>query len=439
MAGTVAEVELGRCVSSSEDYYQGLLSCVHCGLCLPACPTYRELGTEMDSPRGRISLMRAVAEGQIHLSSRVLRHIDLCLGCRACEPACPSGVPYGSLLEWTREQSAKRGNDDSKANNLKRVYRSLFGHTGFLNWLCQMVRIYQITGLEKVVRRSGVLHCFPEKIRGLESMLPTVPAWHERRPIPEMFGSAGQAGVVGLFAGCVGSTLFGRVNRFAARILAYHGFQTHTPAGQVCCGALQWHSGDREGARALAKRNVEAFAQSGSGEILVAAAGCGAVLKEYGELLDGVPAAVSFSSRVRDINEFLGGLHLRRPPVSLPLKVTYQDPCHLAHVQGVRGEPRRLLAAIPGIELVEMPDSDRCCGSAGTYTIREYEMSMRLLKSKMRAVASTGAQAIVTANPGCHIQLEGGTRKFGPQIPVYHVVELLARSYGLAGPATWKN
>ncbi|MBI3015282.1 MAG: (Fe-S)-binding protein [Candidatus Tectomicrobia bacterium] len=439
MAKAATEVEFRRGEDSRTDYYRGLLTCVHCGLCLPACPTYRELGTEMDSPRGRISLMRAAAEGRIDLSPRVLRHIDLCLGCRACEPACPSGVPYGSLLERTRVQLLERRGNLGGVRKSKWVFRALFAHTRLFDWLCQVIRFYQVTGIQKAVRRSGVSRYFPEKIRGLEEMLPAVPARRERRSMPEILGPAEQAGEVSLFAGCVGSTLFGRVNRLAARVLVHHGFQVQTPARQVCCGALQLHNGDREGARALASRNVEVFAEIGSREILVTAAGCGAVLKGYGDLLDHAPAAVSFSSRVKDISEFLGRRDLPRPSVRLPLRVTYQDPCHLAHVQGIRREPRLLLASIPGVELVEMPDSDRCCGSAGTYTITEFEMSMRLLKSKMGAVAATGAQAIVTANPGCHIQLEGGTRKFGPGIPVYHVVELLARAYGLSDLAPLQN
>jgi len=383
--------------------------------------------------------MRAAAEGRIELSPRVQRHIDLCLGCRACEPACPSGVPYGSLLEWTRVQLWERSGNLAGARKPKWVFRALFGHIRLLDWLCQVVRFYQVTGIQKAVRRSGVSQYFPEKIRGLEEMLPAVPSRLERRPMPEILGPAGQAGEVGLFAGCVGSTLFGRVNRLAARVLVHQGFRVQTPARQVCCGAVQLHNGDWKGARALASRNVEVFAEIGSGEILVSAAGCGAVLKGYGDLLDHAPAAVSFSRRVKDISEFLGRRGLPPATVPLPLRVTYQDPCHLAHVQGIRREPRQLLASIPGIVLVEMPDSDRCCGSAGTYTITQFDMSMRLLKSKMQAVAATGAQAIVTANPGCHIQLEGGTRRFGPPIPVYHVVELLARAYGLSDLAPLRN
>lgn len=438
MATEVSKGAFRKEMGSSGDYYRGLLSCVHCGFCLPACPTYRELGTEMDSPRGRISLMRAAAESGNGLSAGARRHISLCLGCRACEPACPSGVPYGSLLEWTRAHVARPANRPQGGGWRERMLRSVFGSPRLLDGICALARLYQVTGVRKAASRSGILRALPPRWRGLEEMLPAIPPRRERRPLPARIGAGGERGVE-LFAGCIGAALFGRVNRAAAAVLAHHGFRVEAPRRQVCCGALHLHNGDREGARALARRNLEIFTASDCTPIIATAAGCGAMLKEYAVLLDHDPKAVAFSRRVEDVSEFLGRREVLSPAVAVPLRVTYQDPCHLAHVQGVRREPRVLLDAIPGLELVEMPESDRCCGSAGTYTIAEYEMSMRLLKSKMDSVASTGAQAIVTANPGCHIQLEGGTRKFGPPIPVYHVVELLARAYGLGDPAAGRS
>ena len=392
--------------------------CVHCGICLPQCPTYRVLGEEMDSPRGRIYLMRAAAEGRVGLNETFQRHIDLCLGCRACETACPSGVRFGSLLEATRAQ-LRRDGPPPKQRLLDRFVFSVFPEPARLGAALAGFRLYKRSGLRALVRASGVLRRFP-RLAAMESLLDDVPA---AQPLPELVPARGQAvGRVGLLTGCVQRHLYPNVNRDTARLLALAGFDVVIPRAQGCCGALDLHAGRTEAHAARARALAAAF-PADLDFIVTNAAGCGAAMKEYGQH---VPDLESFAARVRDVSELLADAELPLGP--LDLTVTYHDACHLAHGQRVRHEPRRLLARIPGVRLVELGDSDLCCGSAGVYNLLEPEMARDLLDRKLARIAETGARVVAAANPGCLLQIAAGCRERGLDVTLVHPVELLARA-----------
>jgi glycolate oxidase iron-sulfur subunit len=392
--------------------------CVHCGICLPQCPTYRVLGEEMDSPRGRIYLMRAAAEGRVGLNETFQRHIDLCLGCRACETACPSGVRFGSLLEATRAQ-LRRDGPPPKQRLLDRFVFSVFPEPARLGAALAGFRLYKRSGLRALVRASGVLRRFP-RLAAMESLLDDVPP---AAPLPELVPARGQAvGRVGLLTGCVQRHLYPNVNRDTARLLALAGFDVVIPPAQGCCGALELHAGRAEAHAARAGALTASF-PADLDFIVTNAAGCGAAMKEYGQH---VPALESFAARVRDVSELLADVELPLGP--LDLTVTYHDACHLAHGQRVRHEPRRLLARIPGVRLVELGDSDLCCGSAGVYNLLEPEMARDLLDRKLARIAETGARVVAAANPGCLLQIAAGCRERGLDVTLVHPVELLARA-----------
>jgi len=392
--------------------------CVHCGICLPQCPTYRVLGEEMDSPRGRIYLMRAAAEGRVGLNETFQRHIDLCLGCRACETACPSGVRFGSLLEATRAQ-LRRDGPPPKQRLLDRFVFSVFPEPARLGAALAGFRLYKRSGLRALVRASGVLRRFP-RLAAMESLLDDVPP---AAPLPELVPARGQAvGRVGLLTGCVQRHLYPNVNRDTARLLSLAGFDVVIPRAQGCCGALDLHAGRTEAHAARARALAAAFPVD-LDFIVTNAAGCGAAMKEYGLH---VPDLESFAARVRDVSELLADVELPLGP--LDLTVTYHDACHLAHGQRVRHEPRRLLARIPGVRLVELGDSDLCCGSAGVYNLLEPEMARDLLDRKLARIAETGARVVAAANPGCLLQIAAGCRERGLDVTLVHPVELLARA-----------
>lgn len=410
---------------------EDLARCVHCGLCLNSCPTYVELGVEMDSPRGRIALMRGVQEGRLPLTEEVEQHLDQCLGCRACEAVCPSGVPYGRIIEDARAAmlpTRKR----RPANTIERfLLRQVIARKRVLGTAIAAARIHQKLRIGAVVARVPLL---PARIKGANHMLPTdVPAPYPPRGRTVVVRAKGpRRGRVAMLSGCVMSEMFGPTNKSTARVLAENGFEVVIPGEQVCCGALHLHNGDRGGAKVLAAKNVGAFLKADVDALVVNAAGCGSTLKEYGELLRGEPEgerAERLSSMTKDVNEFLAALPLRKPKASLDWKVTYQDSCHLAHAQRIKAAPREVLAAIPGLGLREMETPDRCCGSAGIYSLLQPELSGRLLESKMDDIATTGADVIVTANPGCMMQLDAGARGRGTGQRVMHTVDVLAAAY----------
>jgi glycolate oxidase iron-sulfur subunit len=412
--------------------WEGILDCVHCGICLPACPTYRVLGQEMDSPRGRIYLMRAATEGRIGLTENFLLHMDRCLGCRACETACPAGVPFGRLIEETRGQIARRAPRPAARRLLHRFLLGVFPSRARLGWMLTLARLYQRSGLRRLVRGTAVLRPWP-RLDALERLLPTLPAGAPARlPAETPPASGSSRGTVALLEGCVQALLFPGVNRATVTLLARAGYRVIVPPAQGCCGALHLHAGDRSEGRALARRNVDALA--GADFVVTNAAGCGAALREYGHLLGDDQRAAELAVRVRDVTELLAE-HLPGPRQPLDLTVTYHEPCHLAHGQRVREAPRTVLRAIPGLRLVELAEADLCCGSAGVYNLMEPEIAGQLLARKLDRIAATGAEVVATGNPGCLLQLRRGLEDRGLRIRAHHPVELLAWSVTGEGAA----
>ena len=404
----------------------GLRACVHCGICLPQCPTYRVLGEEMDSPRGRVYLMRAAAEDRIGLTPTMARHLDLCLGCRACETACPSGVPFGQLLEATRGQFERRGVVPPQRDSATlRFLLDVFPYPNRLGPMLHGLRLYQWSGMQALVRGFGLLAPFA-KLRAMEALLPPVPA--SAAPLPERVPARGARarGRVGVLLGCAQRFFYPDVNADTVRLLAAAGYEVVVPREQECCGALHLHAGRIDDFRAMARRLMPAFRDVDL--IVVNAAGCGSALKEYGHWLPD-DAARLFAERVRDVSEVLAAGEL--PPLRpLPVTVTYHDACHLAHGQRVRAEPRSLLRRIPELTLVDLPDSELCCGSAGIYNLLEPEMAGELGRRKAACIRETGARVVTAGNPGCLMQIRQHCRAAGLDVEVVHPVTLLARALG---------
>ncbi len=406
---------------------------MHCGLCLNACPTYRELGLESDSPRGRIYQMVQVAEGA-PITDSYRQHIALCLACRGCESACPSGVKYGRMVEDARaelESTVQRGPMVGRFRDF--VFRKLLQSRGWLSFLGALFYLYQISGVKALVRALGFMKLLG-RLGDLEALAPTADPPFFFSQIGKTFPAHGEKRHrVAFLAGCIANVSFARLNEATVRVLQRNGCEVVVPSGQGCCGALHLHSGMRDEARKLARQNIDAFLSSEYEAIITNAAGCGSTLKEYGELLEDDPEyaakARQFSARMRDVTEFLASIGLNREMRPVKSKVTYQDSCHLAHGQKVRSAPRELLAAIPGLEFREMRGADLCCGSAGIYNVVQNQMSMQILAQKMEAVNASGAEIIATANPGCLLQLQAGVRLHGHKQRVVHVVELLDQAY----------
>lgn len=414
-----------------------LRACVHCGMCLPTCPTYRLTGQEASSPRGRLWLMRAVADGRLDLGAPEFdEQMYQCLNCRACEAVCPSGVRYGPLVEASRaqlEQHRPRPLWQRAARKAGLAWP--FGDIRRLRAMVDLLRLYQKSGLATVARKSGALKAL--RMDQLEAMLPTL----KEEPLisgTERWGT-GNPEPAALFNGCVMSTVFSNVNRAAGRVLAHNGYAVSVPAAQQCCGALHVHSGMMPEARRLAKQNIRAFEAMGDGPIVVTAAGCGAALKEYDFLLrddpDYADRAKAFSERVVDVSELLAKKPLTPPTHHVDRSVTYQEPCHLAHAQRISEQPRSLLAQVPGLELIEMKESSLCCGSAGIYNLIRKDMANELGDRKIGHVLETGASEVITANPGCAMQLRTSLIRQQSGLPVKHIVEVLDEAYGGAAGA----
>jgi glycolate oxidase iron-sulfur subunit len=412
--------------------YADYSRCVHCGLCSNHCPTYRLWHQEADSPRGRIRQMQLVDEGKLELGDEFVTHIDRCLDCRACESACPSGVEYGKLVELARaqiEEQYERPFFSRFARDL--VYRRLLPYPQRIATAARFLRLYQRSGLAALTRGTGIL-----KILGLrdrERLLPKIDSDFFFSELGKTFPAQGtRRARVALFAGCVAQVTFSDLNRATIRVLQANGCEVVVPAEQICCGALAAHAGVRDVARNLARANFTAFLGKDFDAIITNAAGCGSTLKEYTHLFPEDDAAheqaARFTAKMRDVSEFLAELGLTAPLQALPLRVTYQDSCHLVHGQKIREAPRTLISAIPGIEFVEMQLADQCCGSAGVYNVTETKASLELLALKMDCVRETKAQVIVTANPGCILQLRAGAAIHGTGQEVLHVVELLDRA-----------
>ena len=411
--------------------------CVHCGLCLNACPTYRELGVEMDSPRGRIYQMSAIANGE-PITPEYIRHMDLCLACRGCETACPSGVPYGRMIEAARaalEPHRRR----SPASRLLRklIFDHVLPSPTALKIAGTGLYLYQASGLQQLVRKTGILK-FSPKLAGIEALSPTAELPFFYAKIGKTFAPRGERRYrVAFLAGCIANITFARLNEATVRVLQQNGCEVVIPGAQSCCGALHLHSGLPAEAERLARNNIDAILGDQFDAVLTNAAGCGSTLKEYDQLLAGDPKyrdkARQFRTLMKDVTEFLGSIDLNRDMGSVNAVVTYQDSCHLAHGQKIKEAPRKLLKLVPGLTYREMPKADLCCGSAGIYNVLENEMAMEILKDKMHSAALTQASVIATANPGCMLQLQAGARLYGNGQRVAHVVEILDEAYRLHG------
>jgi glycolate oxidase iron-sulfur subunit len=415
---------------------EGVNQCVHCGLCLAYCPTFSELGTEMDSPRGRIFLIKSLAEGRIGLTDSTVKHLSLCLDCRACETVCPAGVPYGRLIEAAKAEIERQ----RPGGVARRAFRWLnFGlilsRPRMLSLMASALRVYQVTGVQRLLRASGLLRLLPGTLSAWERLLPDIPSAEARAPLPARVpAQAPPRGRVALLTGCVQQAVFAAHNHATARVLARNGYEVLVPADQVCCGALHAHGGDHARSLGLARQTIEVFERSGAERVVVNTSGCGAHMKGYEHLLGDDPAwsarATAFARSVCDVSEILAEEPLRGPLSPVPLTVTYHDPCHVVHGQKVRAQPRELLAQVPGLRTVDLKEADWCCGSAGIYNLTQPEMASRLLDRKVRHVLATGADAVVTANPGCILQIAQGLRERGSPVKVMHIVEVLDRAYG---------
>ena len=412
--------------------YQRYQDCVHCGLCTSSCPTYVETGDENDSPRGRIYLMRAVADGRLGMSDQVRGHLDLCLDCRACETACPSGVRYGQIIEPFKvamQRTAPPGARSSRIQKL--ILEHLFPYAGRVKLALLPARLMQRTGLMNLFERSGLTRLLPPTLRRMQAMLPTL---GKRGPrLPRVSPPVGvKRARVAVFTGCVADAMFPETNAATVRVLQHNGCEVVVPRDQVCCGAIHYHSGIEGPALALARQNMKAFDVDKYDAVIVNAAGCGAMMKDYAHLLPEAErdAARKFVAKVRDVSEFLDELGLVAPTHALPMKVTYHDACHLCHAQQIRSEPRRLLAAIPGVELVPLEESELCCGAAGTYNLSQPEMSARLGRRKMANLDATGASVVATGNVGCILQIAKQVKESGSAMRVVHPIDLLDEAYG---------
>jgi glycolate oxidase iron-sulfur subunit len=412
--------------------YEDYSRCTHCGLCLNHCPTYRLWHLEADSPRGRIQQMISVEQGEAPVGASFVEHIDKCLDCRACETACPSGTEYGKLVEFARariERDYKRPFFSRVARSF--AYRRLLPYQRRIAFFARLLRFYQRSGLQTVARKSGLLRALGLSER--EALLPLIDGEFFFRQLGKTFPAIGERRArVAFFGGCVAQVTFSALNEATIRVLAANGCEVVVPAQQACCGALASHAGVRDAARELARRNLKAFATEEFDAVVTNAAGCGSTLKEYSHLFTpGEPeyrAAKKFETHVRDVTEFLAALGMVAPLKPNASRVTYQDSCHLLHGQKVREAPRTLLRAIPEIDFVELPYSDICCGSAGVYNITQTEASLELLAEKMKNSAQTQATMIVTANPGCLLQMRAGVELHRTGQEVLHVMELLDRS-----------
>lgn len=409
-------------MSSADATYARTLDCVHCGLCLPVCPTHQVLGAEADSPRGRIYLMRALAEGRVHDSNAIRPFLDRCLDCRACETACPSGVRYGEILEGTRAALERRAPARGvRALLVRLLLWHVLARQRRLRAAMVVMRAAEVLGLRWLATRLGLLPA------AIAQLAPSTPPARDRAPLrPGLHvppDGVRRRGVrVALFTGCVMEPLFGHVNRATLRVLLANGFDVDVPPAQRCCGALLVHAGRPDLARSLARANVAAFA--GAHVVINNSAGCGCAMKEYGHLLGDGPGS-AFAKKCRDVCEFLAEVGLTATPAARRVRAAYDDPCHLCHGQGVRAQPRALLAQVPGLELVAHARPEDCCGSAGIYNLLQAELAAEIGRRKVESLLRARADLVVTGNPGCMLQIRGHLARAGSRIPVQHPIELL--------------
>ena len=408
--------------------YELFLDCVHCGLCTSACPTYVELGDENDGPRGRIYLMRAVTDGRIPLDKAVTRHLELCLDCRACESACPSGVQYGKLIEPFRINMRKSGASPEKLGLLQRfLLYKITPYASRMRLALAPARFLQRTGIDGLLTRLGFFRLLPKSQRNLHDMIP--PLGPGRGKLPEILPAEGpRRARVALFTGCAGDAFFPETTLNTARVLQKNGVEVWTPPSQVCCGALHYHAAHEEPAKEFARKNIDVFLSQDIDAVIVNAAGCGAMIKDYGHIL-GDDRAKALAKKSLDVSEFLMKLGPVKPTHPLKMKATYHDACHLCHGQQIRSQPRQLLGMIPELQMVPLPESEICCGAAGSYNLTEPEMAERLGMRKAGHLLSTGADAVFSSNVGCLIQIGRYMREKKPDVWIGHVVDALWASY----------
>ncbi|HEX2186273.1 MAG TPA: (Fe-S)-binding protein [Chloroflexota bacterium] len=430
----------------NEADYEALVKCVHCGLCLNQCPTYRANGLEPDSPRGRLYLIRAVSEGTLPVTDDVVDHLQLCLVCRACETACPSNVQFGQVMEAARHELLRHHSSRMRRFISWLAFRQLFPHPARLKLIGQALRLYQRSPLPRLLGWAESRHLIPAPLRRLTLMEQMAPQLSDRffEPRTERIPAVGPRRYrVGMIAGCIMPLAFAPTDEATVRVLTANGCDVVIPKAQRCCGALAAHSGDGDASADLARANIDAFEAAGLDaldSIIINAAGCGAQLKNYAHMLRDDPRyaarAERFTQKVEDVSEFLARVGLTAPLGEVRRTVTYQDACHLVHGQKIRSQPRELLLSIPGLELVEMRDPDRCCGSAGIYNIVQPEMSMEVLEAKMENVLATGAEWVVAGNPGCLLQLNLGLKQRGRPPRAVHLVDLLDESIRQGAPTS---
>jgi glycolate oxidase iron-sulfur subunit len=441
--------------------YDLIRQCIHCGFCLPTCPTYAVLGVEMDSPRGRIYQMQAVADGRLQITEDFVDHMYCCVGCRACETACPSGVQFGKLIEAAREQiqltppvrtetAVANPPIDQPATTrislammlVRRFFFDLMLPSRLvLSLVFAGLKLYQRSGLQALVHRTGLLDTinalptpFQGKLKLPEELMDSISGDLIPAPFPEITPAIGRKRYrVGFISGCIMDQVFHDINEATIRVLTANGCEVITPPQQGCCGALHVHGGEAEHGRALARHNITTFEAYNCDAIIINSAGCGSTLKEYAHLLQDdplyAPRALAFSKKVKDISEFLAAIDLNREMGEIPQTVAYHDACHLLHGQKIKQQPRQLLKSIPGITLIDLKEADWCCGSAGIYNITNQEMAAELLERKMKHIAETGASVLATGNPGCMMQIALGARQRGMHIEVKHPIQLLDEAY----------
>jgi glycolate oxidase iron-sulfur subunit len=423
--------------------YSVVQQCMHCGLCLPTCPTYDATKIERNSPRGRIALMRAIADGQLEATRTFGEEMYFCLGCLACQTACPAGVNYAELFEHARAEAEQSGALKTPKRNLIRslTLKWLFMDLRRLRLVARGLRVYQHLGLQSFLRHSGILKLLPKRLRELEAMTPEIQPRFSAELIPPVMPAVGQKKYrVALLTGCAQDPIFSNVNRDTAEVLARNGCEVVTPPQQSCCGSLHAHNGEWELAQELARRNLDQFSPEQFDAIITNAGGCGSHLKHFSHLLADDPIyadhAKLWDKKVKDVHEWLVEIDITAPPsigkADLPAcqgPVTYHDSCHLCHGQKITAQPRDLLRAIPGLKLVDLPESSWCCGSAGIYNLTQPKMADELLQRKIGHIKSTGAQVVATANPGCLLQLVNGARAEGLNLRIAHPITLLAEAY----------
>lgn len=417
--------------------YSVVQQCMHCGLCLPTCPTYDATKLERNSPRGRIALMRAIADDRLEPTKAFAEEMYFCLGCLACMTACPAGVNYAELFEQARAEAERAKVLKSTKRTVIRGFtlRWLFMDLGRLRFVGALMRLYQQMGLQRLIRGSGILSLLPKRLRELESMTPAIQPKVTAQLVAEVTPAKGARKYrVAVLTGCAQDLIFSDVNRATVEVLAENGCEVFTPARQHCCGSLHAHNGEWELAKVLARRNLEQFPPEKFDAIITNAAGCGSHLKHYATLLAEdaglLQAAEAWDHKVKDIHEWLAAIGVKAPSAGVAAQtVTYHEACHLCHGQKITAQPRQVLKAIPGLKLVELPESTWCCGSAGIYNLVQPEMANQLLERKLKHIRSTGTATVATANPGCLLQIINGAKKENLPLRVVHPITLLAEAY----------